>query len=172
VVEIVQAVPATLINEVALDVPQVQMVEVFKQTANATSQRIVQNAFQYERAIGREVVERTDLAVMAGVYDAGVVGFRENVSVQPTVVERLNPVVAGYTEEVIVGGGGYTEVIERAGGYIEAIETIAAPTVYETIAAPTVIETIGAPTVIETIGAPTAVEMLVAPTVYETVIQG
>ena len=42
-----QAVPATLISEVAQEVPQVQMVEVLKQTAAATSQRIVQTGIQY-----------------------------------------------------------------------------------------------------------------------------
>ena len=46
-VEKVQQVPAVLINEVGLDVPQVQTVEVFKQTANATSQRIVQTGVQH-----------------------------------------------------------------------------------------------------------------------------
>merc|ERR1719398_219073 len=93
VVEKVQQVPAVLISEVGLDVPQVQTVEVFKQTANATSQRIVQTGVQYERAVGREIIERVEQGTMAGIYDAGVVGVRENVSVQPTVVERVSPVM-------------------------------------------------------------------------------
>merc|ERR1712100_730134 len=70
VVEVVQAVPALLTNEIAQEVPQVQMVEVFKQTANATSQRIVQTGVQYERAIGREqILERVEGATMTGVYE-------------------------------------------------------------------------------------------------------
>merc|ERR1711924_530743 len=136
----VQQVPAVL-NEVGLDVPQVQTVEVFKQTANATSQRIVQTGVQYERAVGREVIERVEQGTMAGIYDAGVVGVRENVSVQPTVVERVSPVMT-------MGG---------------VVETFAAPTVVETYGAPTMIETYGAPTEY------VATEMLAAPTVYETI---
>merc|ERR1719375_124323 len=100
VVEKVQQVPAVLISEVGLDVPQIQTVEVFKQTANATSQRIVQTGIQYERAVGREVIERVEEGAMAGIYDAGVIGIRENVTVQPTVVERLNPISAGVVETV------------------------------------------------------------------------
>merc|ERR1711937_296520 len=149
-VEKIQQVPAVLINEVGLDVPQVQTVEVFKQTAMATSQRIVRTGVQYERAVGREIIERVEQGTMAGIYDAGVVGVRENVSVQPTVVERVSPVMT-------MGG---------------VVETFAAPTMVETFAAPTVVETFGAPTMIETYGAPTeyvATEMLAAPTVYETI---
>merc|ERR1711937_445315 len=147
-VEKIQQVPAVLINEVGLDVPQVQTVEVFKQTANATSQRIVQTGVQYERAVGREVIERVEQGTMAGIYDAGVVGVRENVSVQPTVVERVSPVMT-----------------------MGAVETFAAPTVVETFGAPTVVETFGAPTVVATemLAAPTVYETLAAPTVMEVV---
>merc|ERR1719217_525900 len=79
VVEKVQAVPAQLINEVAVEVPQVQVVEVLKQTAaSGVQQRIVQTGTQYEHAIGREmVVERVEAGMMAGTYAAGVVAVRE-----------------------------------------------------------------------------------------------
>merc|ERR1712178_67586 len=83
-------------NEVAQEVPQVQMVEVFKQTANATAQRIVQTGVQYERAVGREqILERVEGATIAGVYEPGVVAVRDNALVQPTVVERISPVMTG-----------------------------------------------------------------------------
>jgi len=117
VVERVQNVPCTLINEVAQEVPQVQMVEVVKETANCTSQRIVQNSTQYERAVMREeVVQRVDAATIGGVYQAQQVGVRENVLVQPTAVERVSPVM---TQSMV----GASRSIQ--GG---AYETIAAPT--------------------------------------------
>merc|ERR1712070_941171 len=76
--------------------PQVQMVEVFKQTANATAQRIVQTGIQYERAVGREqILERVEGATIAGVYEPGILSVRENALVQPTVVERISPVMTG-----------------------------------------------------------------------------
>lgn len=106
-----------LINEVGIDVPQFQTVEVLRQTAPATQQRIVQTGVQYERAVGREVVGRVETSTMAGVYEAGVVGVRENVLVQPTVVERVSPIMS-------MSAGGMTEVV-------------AAPTYIETFAAPT-----------------------------------
>jgi len=149
VVEKVQQVPAVLINEVAQEVPQVQMVEVLKQTAKCSQQRIVQTSNQYERPIMREeVVQRVDTATIGGVYQAGVIGVRENVAVQPTAVERVSPIMT----QGIVGGQTY--------------ETIAAPT-YATRAAGA---QIAAPTymggqVMETFAAPTYVEMA-APTTY------
>merc|ERR1719398_577844 len=136
--EVVQQVPAVLINEVGLDVPQVQTVEVFKQTANATSQRIVQTGVQYERAVGREIIERVEQGTMAGIYDAGVVGVRENVSVQPTVVERVSPVMTMGTVETFTAPTGVIEtVVPTYGGAVEYVT--AAPTEYIT-AAPTYYE--------------------------------
>merc|ERR1719215_1912557 len=182
VVEKVQAVPCTLINEVATDLPQIQTVEVLKQTANCAPQRVVQTSNMYERAALREqVVQRVDAATIGGVYEAGVVGVRENVAVQPTVVERVSPIMT----QGIVGGqimetiAAPTYATYAAGAQVA--ETIAAPTfvggqVVETIAAPTfvggqVVETTAAPTymggqVVETIAAPTYVETLAAPTTF------
>jgi len=196
VVEKVQAVPATLINEVAMDLPQIQTVEVLKQTTNCVAQRIVQTSNMFERAAMREeVVQRVDAATIGGVYEAGVVGVRENVLVQPTVVERVSPIMT----ESFVGGQAYGgQVMETYaaptyatyGGQV--METIAAPTyatyatyatggqVMETYAAPTyatyatggqVVQTMAAPTymggqVVETIAAPTYIQA--APTYVET----
>merc|ERR1711933_576845 len=94
-------------------------------------------------------------------------GVRENVAVQPTVVERMSPIMT----QGIVGG--------------QIMETIAAPTyatyaadaqVVEAIAAPTlvggqVVETFAAPTYAKTFAAPTtfAATTLAAPTYVETV---
>merc|ERR1719329_1425138 len=109
-----------------MDLPQIQTVEVLKQTANCAAQRVVQTSNMYERAALREqVVQRVDAATIGGVYEAGVVGVRENVTVQPTVVERVSPIMT----QSMVGAS----MIQ--GGQV--METFAAPTVYETIAAPT-----------------------------------
>merc|ERR1719324_1648258 len=161
VVEVVQAVPALLTNEIAQEVPQVQMVEVFKQTANATAQRIVQTGIQYERAVGREVIERVEQGTMAGIYDAGIVGVRENVSVQPTVVERVSPVMTMGEVETFVAPTGIVEtVVPTYGGAVEYVT--AAPTEYIT-AAPTYYEGVAPTTYIEGgVVAPTMME--VAPT--------
>merc|ERR1712008_208680 len=72
----------------------VQTVEVLRQTAQMSTQRIVQQSQQYEQPVLREqVVQRVEQATIGGVYQAGVVGVRENVSVQPTVVERVSPIL-------------------------------------------------------------------------------
>jgi len=172
-----------LINEVAQEIPQVQMVEVLKQTAVATSQRIVQQGVQYERAVQREtVLNRVEASQMTGtMYNAGIVGVRENVSIQPTAVERLNPMtitnmqVGAPAVSYIQAGTGYEEidqvnafgqVVERdivVGGGLGLVETFAAPTFVETFAAPTFVETFAAPT---TFAASTLVETFVAPTTY------
>merc|ERR1711998_641457 len=130
-------------NEIAQEVPQVQMVEVLKQTAAANAQRIVQTGVQYERAVQREVVlDRAEVGIASGIYEAPVIGVRENALVQPTVVERVSPIM---TTEMIAQPGyevlqpGYTEVIQP--GYTEVI---AAPTMVETMVAPTVVETFAA----------------------------
>jgi hypothetical protein len=108
IVEKVQAVPAVLINEVAVDLPQIQTVEVMKQTANGEAKRIIQSQTAWQRmAMREEVVERIDEATIGGVYEAGVVGIRENVLVQPTVVERVSPIMT----QSIVGG---TQMVEYA----------------------------------------------------------
>jgi len=138
VVEVVQAVPALLTNEIAQEVPQVQMVEVFKQTANATSQRIVQTGIQYERAIARdEIINRVEPGVMAGVYEAGVLGVLDNALVQPTVVERVSPIMT--QGELMVAPTTF-------------VDTYAAPTVVETMMAPQtefVQEYMVAPTIVQ-----------------------
>jgi hypothetical protein len=190
VVEKVQQVAFPLINEVAQEVPQVQTIEVLKQTAVATSQRIVQQGVQYERAVQREtVLNRVEASQMTGtMYEAGIVGVRENVAIQPTVVERVSPmtitnmqVAAPATGYVQAATGyevdqinAYGQVVERdlvVGGGV--VETFAAPTFVETFAAPTVVETIGATGLVETVVAPTTymgatglVETVVAPTTY------
>jgi len=166
VVEKVQAVPATLINEVAVDLPQVQTIEVLKQTANCTSQRIVQNSTQFERAVPREqVVERIDAATIGGVYAAGVIGVRENVLVQPTAVERVSPIMTqsmvgerGMGMERMIVAPTYADVFASPnvmGGQV--METFASPTYenYETVAAPTYTEIMAAPTYLEAMVAPT-----------------
>merc|ERR1719183_3327264 len=90
VVEKVQQVAVPLVNEVCVEVPQTQMVEVMKQTANLSQQRLVQTSRQYEMATQ---AYRTMPEERAGIYEAQVVGVRENAMVQPTVVERLSPVM-------------------------------------------------------------------------------
>lgn len=83
----------TLINEVGKEVPQVQQVDVLKQTAAAQQQRIVQTGTQYERAIAREaVVDYVGQGTMAGAYNAGVLAVKD-ATVQQTVVDRVNPVM-------------------------------------------------------------------------------
>jgi len=154
--EIVQAVPATLVNEVAVDLPQLQTVEVLKQTANCAAQRIVQTQSQWERAAMREeVVERVDASTIGGVYEAGVIGVRENVLVQPTVVERVSPIM---TQSIV--GGQFMEAV--------AMEAVAAPTTYvETFGAPTYVETFAAPTTYQNVQQEMLVEVA-APTTYVT----
>jgi hypothetical protein len=193
VVEKVQQVAFPLINEVAQEVPQVQMVEVLKQTAVATSQRIVQQGVQYERAVEREtVLNRVEASQMTGtMYEAGIVGVRDNVAIQPTVVERVSPMTitnmqvgapavgyaqaaTGYEVDQVNALG---QVVERdlvvGGGVVETfaaptfVETFAAPTTFvETFAPSTLVETFAAPTFVETYGATGLVETVVAPTTY------
>merc|ERR1712013_475237 len=101
VAERVVNVPCSLISETAVEVPQVQTVEVLKQTAATQQQRIVQTSRQWERAVGREVVEREMMAERGlEVIQAPVVAVREGVAIQPTVVERQSPVMTtgGYVE--------------------------------------------------------------------------
>jgi len=95
VVEKVVPVPTSLISETAVEVPQVQVIEVLKQTASSQQQqRIVQTGIQWQQPVSREmVVERTEAARDAGTYMADVVAVREGVPLQPTVVERLNPIL-------------------------------------------------------------------------------
>jgi hypothetical protein len=125
VVEKVQQVGVPLINEVGLEVPQVQTVEVVKQTANVTTQRIVQQeSRQYE--LGTQAYRTMPEERVAGVYQAPVVGVRENAMVQPTVVERVSPVMTGVTETQRVGS------MTVAPTYVE---TMAAP--QEMMVAPT-----------------------------------
>merc|ERR1719235_1504267 len=50
------------------------------------------------------VVERVEAARDAGPYQAEVVGMRESVAVQPTVVERANPILT--TQEFPAGTRG------------------------------------------------------------------
>merc|ERR1719491_1565717 len=124
VVEKVQAVPAVLINEVVQEVPQVQTVEVLRQTAQCSTQRIVQQSNQYEQAVRREqVVQRVDQATIGGVYQAGVVGVRENVAVQPTVVERVSPIMTQNSVGTSMIQGQQLRVAETF-----AASTYAAPT--------------------------------------------
>jgi len=172
VVEKVQQVPATLICEVAIDVPQVQMVEVLRQTAAATSQRIVQTGVQYERAVGREMVlERVEAGTMAGVYEAGIVGVRENAMVQPTVVERLSPILTQefMVQQPMVAPTTYAGVVEYAAPQVEYVT--AAPTMLEYVQQPQYEYVAPAATTYMTeMVAPTTymTEMLVAPTEYVT----
>ena len=140
--------------------------------AVATSQRIVQQGVQYERAVEREtVLNRVEASQMTGtMYEAGIVGVRENVSIQPTVVERLSPMTmtnmqvgapavsyaqaaTGYEIDQVNAFG---QVVERdfvGGGGL--VETFVAPT---TFAAPT--------TFVDTFAPSTLVETFVAPTTY------
>jgi len=144
VVEKVQAVSVPLINEVAMDVPQVQVVEVMKQTAALSQQRLVQQSTEF---VGQPTTAfRTMAEERAGVYNAPVVGVRENAMIQPTVVERLSPVMTT---------GLATTYGQQVGEVMMAAETIVAPTYVETVA-PTYVETV-APTYVETVVAPTAV---------------
>jgi len=142
VVEIVQQVPAVLINEVAMDVPQVQMVEVIKETAQMSQQRIVQQQNTWERAIDLRPEQRQ--GTMVGVYEAPVVSMRDTGIIQPTVVERLSPINAGTTEMMVAPTmqtfGAPTIAYGAPTTYAQetlAYETFAAPTVYEDFAAPT-----------------------------------
>merc|ERR1712194_216163 len=123
VVEKVQAVPAVLINEVVQEVPQVQTVEVLRQTAQCSTQRIAQQSNQYQQPVLREqVVQRVEQATIGGVYQAGVVGVRENVAVQPTAAERVSPIM---TQNVV------------GTSMIQGQQMRAAPTYATTLAAPT-----------------------------------
>jgi hypothetical protein len=186
--EIVQAVSVPLINEVAMDVPQVQVVEVMKQTAALSQQRLVQTSRQYEM---ETMAYRTLPEERAGIYEAQVVGMFDK-AVQPTVVERLSPVMtanyAGTTygapmyaetigvaptvvETVGYGGG----MVEYAGGIEYAttapvVEYVGGGMIYEQ-AVPMMGEVLVAPTMAEVLVAPTtfATEMLVAPTVVEMI---
>merc|ERR1712216_592457 len=107
-------------------------------TATGAAQRIVQTGTQYEHMIAREaVLERVDAPISAGIYAPGVVGVREIAAVQPTVVERISPIMT--TETVMMGG--MTEYIAPT---TYATETLVAPTTYiepavytETLVAPT-----------------------------------
>lgn len=101
VVEKVVQVPVSLITETAVEVPQVQVVEVLKQTASEKQQqRIVQTGVQWQQPVAREaVVQRIEAAMSAGKYEADVVAIREAASIQPTVIERQNPVLA--TQETV-----------------------------------------------------------------------
>merc|ERR1711935_1249661 len=184
VVEKVQAVPAVLINEVVQEVPQVQTVEVLRQTAQCSTQRIVQQSNQYEQPVLREqVVQRVEQATIGGVYQAGVVGVRENVSVQPTVVERVSPILtnnlagasmiqgqqlgvaqsfAAATYATTLGAGQYGAGQVYGGA-------IAAPTTYmggQAMGGQVVMEAISAPTTFASMAAPTtfAASTLAAPT--------
>merc|ERR1711957_1141687 len=183
VVEKVQAVPAVLINEVVQEVPQVQTVEVLRQTAQCSTQRIVQQSNQYQQPVLREqVVQRVEQATIGGVYQAGVVGVRENVSVQPTVVERVSPILtnnmagasmiqgqqlgvaqsfAAPTYATTLGAGQY--------GAGQAYGALAAPTTYmggQAMGGQVVMEAISAPTTFASMAAPTtfAASTLAAPT--------
>merc|ERR1712066_584085 len=94
VAERVVNVPCDLINETAVEVPQIQTVEVLKQTAAVQQQRIVQTSRQWEQAVGREVVAREAVAERGlEVVEAPVAFVREGVAVQPTVVERVSPIM-------------------------------------------------------------------------------
>merc|ERR1711972_769923 len=95
VVEKVQQVGVPLINEVAIEVPSVQQVEVMKQTAQLSQQRMVQTSRQYEVATQ---AFRTMPEERAGVFQAQAIAAG-NVSVQPTAVERINPVMVGYESQ-------------------------------------------------------------------------
>jgi hypothetical protein len=110
VVEKVVSVPTTLITEMAVEVPQVQVIEVLKQTAsNSQQQRIVQTGVQWQQPVARElVVERTEAARSAGTYEADVVSVREGACVQPTVVERQNPIL---TQEFSYAGAMGTRTV-------------------------------------------------------------
>merc|ERR1712128_390254 len=173
VVEKVQAVPAVLINEVVQEVPQFQTVEVLRQTAQMSTQRIVQQSNQYEQPVLREqVVQRVEQATIGGVYQAGVVGVRENVSVQPTVVERVSPILTN-----TLAGASMIQ-----GQQLRVAETFAAPTYATTlgagqygagqvyggaIAAPTTYATaMGGQAVMEAISAPTTFAAMAAPTTF------
>jgi len=105
VVEVVQQVPAVLINEIAVDAPVVQVVEVMKQTCVGSAMRIGTTTTQFERAIAREeVVMAVSERVQTGImYEAAPLGFG-TVTMQPTVVERTNPMTI--TQVMMAGQGG------------------------------------------------------------------
>merc|ERR1719162_2074855 len=178
VAERVVNVPCDLISETAVEVPQVQTVEVLKQTAAVQQQRIVQTGRQWEQAVGREVVVGVAPAERGlEVFQAPVGFVREGVTVQPTVVERVSPImtqeiVAPFGGAAYIGGGvaevdrvnAFGQVVERdlyAGGVgmggiaygAQVVETMApAPMYTQVLAAPTY-ATGGVVT--EMVGAPT-----------------
>merc|ERR1712137_1176740 len=67
-----------------------QVVEVMKQTAALSQQRLVQQSRQYE--LPTQAFRTMPEERVAGIYEAAVVGVREGM-VQPTVVERVSPVM-------------------------------------------------------------------------------
>merc|ERR1712176_1116299 len=138
VVEKVQQVGVPLVNEVCVEVPQIQTVEVVKQTANLTQQRVVQQAArQFE--VGTQAYRTLAEERVAGVYQAPVVGVRDMAMVQPTVVERVNPVMAtGMVEyaaqaPVVEYAAPIVEYAAAPGTVVEYVEGVAptvAPTIY------------------------------------------
>merc|ERR1712217_812122 len=97
----------------AMDVPQVQQVEVMKQTAALSQQRLVQTSKQYEVATQ---AFRTMPAESAGVYQAQVVGERMG-AVQPTVVERAAPIMTTSTVPVAATVPSVEYIVEAPGAY-------------------------------------------------------
>jgi len=78
VVEKIVEVPHQLVQEVALEVPQVCVAEVVTQTAQPQQQRIVQTGRAHKRGKQREeVVNSVHGGVMVGEYYAQAVGVRE-----------------------------------------------------------------------------------------------
>merc|ERR1719321_1995909 len=69
--------PMTLIQETAVEVPQVCVQEVVRQVASSQQQqRIVQTGVEYERPVRREeVVQQTQEAQYAGAYELPAQGM-------------------------------------------------------------------------------------------------
>jgi hypothetical protein len=131
VVEKIQQVPIPLIHEVAMEVPQMQVVEVMKQTAALSQQRLVQQSRQYELPT---TAYRTQPEERAGSLTLQTIGVR-NAPVQPTVVERLSPVLTTGQQPLNVSGRWRKPQNQAVVEYASA-----APTVEYVTAAPTTIE--------------------------------
>jgi hypothetical protein len=160
-------VSVPLINEVAVDMPQVQVVEVMKQTAGLSQQRLVQTSVQYEGLATQAY--RTEAEIREGVYQAPVIGVRD-MGIQPTVVERASPITYAAPAFVETVAPTYFETVAPTTyGAVEYVETM--PMMGEVIVAPT---TMYAPTTMmgEVVVAPTTFveEFFVAPTVASTII--
>jgi len=88
-------VPHNLIQEVAVEVPQVQVHEILTQVPSAMAeQRVVQTGIEFERSVRREdVVMRTGQVQYSGIYQAPIVQVDQPRRVQATWV-ATEPVAA------------------------------------------------------------------------------